>query len=288
MSVVVVVLKLSSLPFDAVSELVSVQSSLSLSLRVQLKAGARVIALVLAADLQVVQLPGVALARDDVDGAADRARAGLRGGRAQDLDALDLLRAQRIDRKARRHAVAVEQDLRVAGAQAAKADLPAAARRAAERDAGQALQDLAERGVALALDLVAADDDLRRGRLAALLGVAAAAAGDFDALRVGLPSGAALSVRRRQRARQRSARPPCGGRGAAPHARCRCSRRAGRRAGGWRAALAAAPGSALAARLRGLTRTRLRLSRAGREQCAGQRERAPTVTRQPPWVRGRR
>src|SRR6185369_5692518 len=108
------------------------------------EAGAGVVALVLRTDLDVVELSRVALARDDVDRAADRARTGLGGGRAQDLDALDLLGADRIDLETRRHAIAIEQDLRVAGTEAAKADLPAASRWAAERDAGQALEDLAQ------------------------------------------------------------------------------------------------------------------------------------------------
>src|SRR5206468_7422337 len=106
---------------------------------------------------------------------------GLGGGRAVDLDALDLLGIDRVDRETGRHALAVEQDLRVAVAEAAHADLPAAAGPALDGDAGQALEDVAERRIAEALDLLAADHDLRGGRLAALLHVVGPAAGDLDA-----------------------------------------------------------------------------------------------------------
>ena len=86
---------------------------------------------------------------------------------------------QRIEREARRHPLAVEQDLRVAAAEAAQADRAAAPGPALDRDAGQALQDVAERRVAEAIDLLAADDDLGGGRLAPLLHVVGAAAGDL-------------------------------------------------------------------------------------------------------------
>ena len=127
----------------------------------------------------VVDAPGVAAARDDVDRAGDRARAGLGRRRAQDLDPLDLVGRQRIEREARRHALAVEQDLGVAVAEAAQADRAAAARPALDRDAGQALEDVAEGRVAEAIDLLAADDDLGGGRVAPLLDVVGAAAGDL-------------------------------------------------------------------------------------------------------------
>ena len=120
----------------------------------------------------------VAVARDDVDGAGDRPSPGLGGRRAQDLDPLDLVGRDRIERKARRHTLAVEQDLGVAVAEAAQPDRTAAAGAALDRHAGQALQHVAERRVAEAVDLLAADDDLGGGRLAALLHVVGPGAGD--------------------------------------------------------------------------------------------------------------
>jgi len=75
-------------------------------------------------------------AHDDVDGAGDGARAVLGHRRAHDLDALDLVGRDRVEREARRHALAVDQDLGVAAAHAAHAHLPAAPRRAAQRDTG--------------------------------------------------------------------------------------------------------------------------------------------------------
>src|SRR5204862_274591 len=82
-------------------------------------------------------VPVVAAARDDVDRAGDRARAGLGRRRAQDLDPFDLVRRQRVEREAGRNALAVEQDLGVAAAQAAQADRAAPPRPALDRDAGQ-------------------------------------------------------------------------------------------------------------------------------------------------------
>ena len=131
---------------------------------------------------QVVDPLLEAFARDDVDRAGDRARAGLGRRRAQDFDALNLLGGQRVDRESRRHALAVEQDLRVAAAEPAQADVSAASRRALHRHAGQAFEQLTDGAVAVALDLVAADDDLRGSGLAALFGVVGAAAGDLDAI----------------------------------------------------------------------------------------------------------
>ena len=128
---------------------------------------------------QVVDALGVALARDDVDGAGDGACAGLGGRRAQDLDALDLVGRERVEREARRHALAVEQDLGVAVAEAAQPDRAAAAGAPLDRHAGQALEHVAERRVAEAVDLLATDDDLGRGRPAPLLDVVGAAAGDL-------------------------------------------------------------------------------------------------------------
>ena len=78
---------------------------------------------------------------------------------------------ERVEREARRHALAVEQDLRVAVAEAAHADRAAASGPALDRHAGQALEHVAEGRVAEAVDLVAADDDLGGGRVAPLLDV---------------------------------------------------------------------------------------------------------------------
>src|SRR5690606_18828725 len=117
---------------------------------------------------QVVAAAPLAFTRDDVDRAGNGLRAGFRGGRTQDLDALDLRRVQRVDREARWQPFAVEQDERVAAAQAPHADGATTARRALHRDAGQALEQLAHAGVAEALDLLAPDHDLRCGAVAAL------------------------------------------------------------------------------------------------------------------------
>src|SRR5262249_8886229 len=76
------------------------------------------------------------LAQHDVDRAGDGPRAGLGGGSAVDLDALDLVRRQGLDREPARHALAVDEDLRVAVAHAAHAHPAAPARAARERHAG--------------------------------------------------------------------------------------------------------------------------------------------------------
>ena len=149
-------------------------------------------------ELEVVQALAKPFAGDDVDGAGDRPRAGLGGRRAQDLDPLDLLGRQRIDREPRRDAFAVEQDLRIARPQPAHADRAAAAGPALHRHAGQALQQIADRAVAEALDLVAADHDLGSGRLAPLLRVVGPGRGDFDRLQGG-GGGRGGGLRRRWR-----------------------------------------------------------------------------------------
>ena len=198
-------------------------------------------------EAQVVDPPGVALAGDDVDRAGDRPGAGLGGRRAQDLDPLDLVGRERIEREARRHALAVEQDLGVAAAEAAQPDRAAAAGPALDRDAGQALEHVAQGGVAEAVDLLAADDDLGGGRLAPLLDVVGAGAGDVHRRQL---------LRRRRRRRRVPARPPrvpddrrCRrarlerrpGRGPRqPRARRRCRRRGARPEGAHRRASRAA------------------------------------------------
>jgi hypothetical protein len=104
-----------------------------------------------------------------VDGAGDRLRAELRGGPADDLDPIDHVRGDVVEREAGRHALAVHQDLRVSRAQAPHPDRAAAAAGTAiHRDAGQALQHVHHVGVAVLVDLLAVDDDLRGGRGAAL------------------------------------------------------------------------------------------------------------------------
>jgi hypothetical protein len=136
-------------------------------------------------DAQLVQLLHQRLAQDDVDGAGHRARTGLGGGRALDLDALDLVGSDLVDREARRHALTVDQQLREAAAHAAHADLAAATRPSAGRDAGQAAHQIGEVAVAEAQQVVAADDDLaRRGGAAAVL--VAVLARDLDLVELGL------------------------------------------------------------------------------------------------------
>ncbi len=139
---------------------------------------------VLQVGIDVVDPFAEAFAQHDVDRAGDRACAGLRGRCAQDLDALDLLGRDRFEREAAGDTLAIDQDLRESAAHAAQPRRAAAPGCAGDRHAGQALQDFERVAVTEALDLLAADDDLGGSRLAALLAVAAAAAGDFDALRV--------------------------------------------------------------------------------------------------------
>jgi hypothetical protein len=144
----------------------------------------RPVAVEAAADLEVVGLALEVFAHHDVDGAGDGARAMLGHRGAHDLDALDLFRRDRVQRKAGWHALAVDQDLRVAGAHAPHADGPAAAGRAADGDAGQALEHLAERAVAHAVQLLAAVDDARGGGAASVgVVVRTAGPGDLDLLR---------------------------------------------------------------------------------------------------------
>jgi hypothetical protein len=157
----------------------------------------------------VVDAAGEAATGDDVDRSGDGAGPGLGGGRAQDLDALDLIGRQRVEREAGRDPLPVEKDLGVAAAQAAQPDRAAAAGPALDRDAGQALQHLAQRRVAVAVDLVAADDDLGRRRLAPLLQVVRPRAPDLDGLEARLAvvrAGTGRQVRRRRRSGRRRRR----------------------------------------------------------------------------------
>jgi hypothetical protein len=108
------------------------------------------------------------LAQHDVDGAGHRLAAGLGGGRAQDLDALDQIRIDGLQRKAGGGGQAVQQHGHVACTQPAHADGRLAGR-AVDADAGLALEHVDEAAVALAQDLVARDDDGGGGRLRALL-----------------------------------------------------------------------------------------------------------------------
>jgi hypothetical protein len=150
-------------------------------------------------DADVVDAPRVAAAGDDVDRAGDRARAGLRCRRAQDLDPLDLVGRNRVEREARRHALAVEQDLGVAVAESAKPDRAAAPRTALDRDAGQPLEHIAERRVAELVDLVAADDDLGGRRIAPLLHVVGTVARDLHRVEPGaIGAGRRVAARRRR------------------------------------------------------------------------------------------
>ena len=134
-------------------------------------------------DAQLVDALAQRLAQHDIDRAGDRARAGLGGRRAQDLDALDQLGRDLLEREAGRDRLAVDQQPRVAAAQPAHPRRAAAARRAAGRDPRQAAQHLAQAAVAEGLDLLPVDDDLGRGRAPARRVGVVAAAGDLDALR---------------------------------------------------------------------------------------------------------
>jgi hypothetical protein len=131
------------------------------------------------AQAQLVAGLGNRLAQDDVDGAGDGARTGLGGGGAQDLDALDLIGWQLVDGEAGRRALAVDEDLREAAAQAAQPDVAAAPGAPAQGHAGQAPQHVAELGVAEALELRAVDDDLAGRAVAAPAGGTGGAA-DLD------------------------------------------------------------------------------------------------------------
>ena len=118
-----------------------------------------------------------------VDGAGDRLRAVLGAGRVQNLDALDHVGRQGVEREAGRRPFAVEQDLRIAAAQAAHADFTARAPgRAGHGNAGQALEHVGDIRVAILEDFLAADDHLA-GRIVAARIIAAAL--DFDGLHGG-------------------------------------------------------------------------------------------------------
>ena len=105
----------------------------------------------------------------NVDGARHRLRAELGRRAADDLDALDHVRRDVVQREAGRHALAVHQDLRVPGAKAAHPHRPAtAAGTHVDGDSRKPLQDLQEVVVAILRDLVGVDDDLGGGRLAPL------------------------------------------------------------------------------------------------------------------------
>src|SRR5688572_5153488 len=104
----------------------------------------------------------------------------LRGRRAEQLDALDLVRRERLEREPGRHALAVDEDLRESGPHAAQPDLAAASGTPAERDARQPAQHFADRGVTEALDFFPADDDLPGNRIAAQIAILGAA--DLDTL----------------------------------------------------------------------------------------------------------
>ena len=65
-------------------------------------------------DPKVVEALAVAAAGHDVDGAADGAGTGFSSRSAQDLDALDLLGREFVERKAARCRLAINQDLGIA------------------------------------------------------------------------------------------------------------------------------------------------------------------------------
>nr|GEU28207.1 hypothetical protein [Tanacetum cinerariifolium] len=121
----------------------------------------------------------------DIDGAGNRLRAELGAGRAQHLDAFDHVGRQVVDGKAGRRFFAVDQNLRIAGAQAAHADFAAAAPgRAAHRDAGDAFQHVVDGRVAVFLQFFAVDHGLAGGIVAARI-VAGGRALDHDLLHHG-------------------------------------------------------------------------------------------------------
>lgn len=110
------------------------------------------------------------LLEDDVDTACHRLVAAVRRGGAGDLEALDQIGGQAVQGKALGRRFAVEEDLRVAVAEAAHADLATAARHAFDGDAGHPLEGIGNAGVSVTDQLVLADDDLRsRGRAPVVL-----------------------------------------------------------------------------------------------------------------------
>jgi len=135
--------------------------------------------------LEVVGRALATFAQHDVDGAGNGACARFCRRRTQDLDALHLFGGELLNGEAGRHAFAVEQDLRVAIAQAPHADLPTAPRRTAQCHARQAFEHIANRGIALFFNVVTANDNFAGGGLAPLLGVVVAVAADLDAPQVG-------------------------------------------------------------------------------------------------------
>ena len=133
------------------------------------------------ADLDFALAGADRLFQHDVDGAGHRLGRELGAGGAQHFDAFDDIRRQRLDREAGRRPLAVDQDLRVAGAHAAHADFAAAAIAAVDGDAGHALEDVGDAGVAVFDDLFLVDHDLGGGVVAARI-VGLGRALHFDAL----------------------------------------------------------------------------------------------------------
>ena len=123
------------------------------------------------AQLEGALAPPRGLLQHDVDGTGDRLGGKLRRGGAHDLDALDQLRVQRVERKTGRHGHAIEHDQGIALAQPAQLELPALPRRGlrADGNAGQALQGVGQAALALAQQFLAADDDGGNGVAAPLL-----------------------------------------------------------------------------------------------------------------------
>ena len=99
-------------------------------------AGSHFTVLQTGAHTQVVEVFDIAAPRDDVDGAGNRSRTGLGGGRAHDFDALHLLGRDIFQGKAARRALAINHDLCVAAAQTPHGRWPAAPGPAAAGNAG--------------------------------------------------------------------------------------------------------------------------------------------------------
>ena len=125
-----------------------------------------------------------ALARDDVDGACNGLRPRLGRGCAVNFHTLNHLGREGLDRKARRHALTVQQNLCVALAQATHANAATPARRTTQSDARHALQNFAKVSVPLTLNLFSSNHNFAGGRFAALLGFVVTPAGDFNAAHV--------------------------------------------------------------------------------------------------------
>ena len=136
--------------------------------------------LLAAGDFQVVWIGFLPFTQHDVDGARNGPCARFGGGCPQNFNPFHLLGGERVHRKSRRHALAIEQDLGIATAQTPHANRTSSAGCALHRHTGQALEHIAQGRIALFVDLFTADHDLGGGGLAPRLAVVVAVAANLN------------------------------------------------------------------------------------------------------------